>query len=287
MSHWISAKDEALYTFSRRTVRAVASITFCILVSLLAGCGYASRAAVIAAGSTSVQPFAEILAEDYMKVNPGLTVDVQGGGSAAGILAAESGTADIGMSSRALIGDETKLWSVEIARDGLALIVNPKNPVGSLSLAQARDIYAGVVKNWNELGGLNSRIHVVAREDGSGTRGSFESMVMGKTQIAATAIVQDSNGAVRQVVASDPDAIGFLSLGLVDKSVKAVELEGVEATRENVLNGSYGLSRPFLFVSKEQPTGQAEQFVEFTLSAEGRKILDAEGLITGTGSVGN
>ena len=285
MSHWISAKDEALYTFSRRTVRAVACVTFCILVSLLAGCGYASRAAVIAAGSTSVQPFAEILAEDYMKVNPGLTVDVQGGGSAAGILAAESGTADIGMSSRALIGDETKLWSVEIARDGLALIVNPKNPVGSLSLAQARDIYAGVVKNWNELGGLNSRIHVVAREDGSGTRGSFESMVMGKTQIAATAIVQDSNGAVRQVVASDPDAIGFLSLGLVDKSVKAVELEGVEATRENVLNGSYGLSRPFLFVSKEQPTGQAEQFVEFTLSAEGRKILDAEGLITGTGSV--
>ena len=234
-----------------------------------------------------MQPFAEILAEDYMKVNPGLTVDVQGGGSAAGILAAESGTADIGMSSRALIGDETKLWSVEIARDGLALIVNPKNPVGSLSLAQARDIYTGVVKNWNELGGLNSRIHVVAREDGSGTRGSFESMVMGKTQIAATAIVQDSNGAVRQVVASDPDAIGFLSLGLVDKSVKAVELEGVEATRENVLNGSYGLSRPFLFVSKEQPTGQAEQFVEFTLSAEGRKILDAEGLITGTGSVGN
>jgi phosphate transport system substrate-binding protein len=282
MNRWARLRDGVLGTSLRKKMlRIVVAVALSAVLLPLAGCGYASRAAVVAAGSTSVQPFAEILAEDYMKLNAGLTVDVQGGGSAAGILAAESGTADIGMSSRSLIGDETKLWSVEIARDGLALIVNPKNPVSSLSLAQARDIYAGSLKNWSELGGGNSRIHVVAREDGSGTRGSFESMVMGKTQIAATSIVQDSNGAVRQVVASDPDAIGFLSLGLVDKTVKAVELEGVAATRENVLNGTYGLSRPFLFVSKEQPTGHAEQFVEFTLSAEGRRILDAEGLITG------
>ena len=235
------------------------------------------------AGSTSVQPFAEVLAEEFMRLHPGVNVDVQGGGSAAGIMAASSGTAEIGMSSRALAGEEEKLWHVEIARDGLAMIVNPKNAVGSLTISQARDIYAGVITEWSAVGGANSRIHVVAREDGSGTRSAFESMLMGKVPIVSRAIIQDSNGAVRQVISSDPDAIGFLSLGLIDRSVKAVVLDGVSPTRDNVVNGSYRLSRPFLFVARAEPTGSAGQFVDFVLSEDGMKILDAEGLVTTAG----
>jgi phosphate transport system substrate-binding protein len=199
-------------------------------------------------------------------------------------MAASSGTADIGMSSRALSGDELKLWSVQIARDGLALIVNPKNTLTSLTLAQVRDIYAGTITNWNQVGVAGGKIHVVAREDGSGTRAAFESMIMGKTFITDRAIIQDSNGAVRQVVADDPFAVGFISLGLVNSAVKALELDGVAATRDNVVNGSYGLSRPFLFVAHSEPVGQARQFVDFVLSDAGRKILDAEGLVTSGGN---
>ena len=249
----------------------------------LGGCAR-SKDAIILAGSTSVQPFAEILSEDYMKLHPGVNIDVQGGGSAAGIMAASSGTADIGMSSRALAGDELKLWWVEIARDGLALVVNPKNPVASLTPTQVRDVYSGVVTNWKFLGGARGAIHVVAREDGSGTRSSFESMIMGQTSITPKAIIQDSNGAVRQVVADDPWAIGFISLGLVDSSVKALELDGVAATRDNVINGSYQFSRPFLFLARSEPTGIAKQFIDFVLSDAGRKILDTEGLIASQGS---
>lgn len=240
---------------------------------------------MILAGSTSVQPFAEVLAEDYVKLHPGSNIDVQGGGSAAGILAASSGTAQIGMSSRNLTGDETKLWYVEIAKDGLALIVNPKNPVASLTLKQARDIYSGAVSRWSSVGGPDRVIHVVSREEGSGTRSAFESMVMGNLQIASRAIVQDSNGAVRQVISSDPDAIGFISLGLVNQSVKSVQLDGVLASRDNVINGTYGLSRPFLFVSKAAPEGQTKLFVDFVLSEDGRRILDAEGLVTTGGGL--
>ena len=203
---------------------------------------------VIVAGSTSVQPFAEVLAEQYMTLHPGIEIDVQGGGSAAGILATKSGTTDIGMSSRTLVGGETSLWSVEIAEDGLAIVINPDNSINNLTLEQIRDIYSGKTKNWSVLGGIKSEIHVFTREDGSGTRSSFENLVMGKTEIMAGAMVENSNGAIRQLVADDPAAIGFISLGLVDKTVKALELNGVTATREHVIDGSYGLSRPF-FIS--------------------------------------
>ncbi len=260
------------------------ALTVSAIFTLLPGCGRRAGVAVIVAGSTSVQPFAEILAEDFMKLHPDITVDVQGGGSAAGILAASSGTADIGMSSRTLSGDELKLWHVEIARDGLALIVNPKNSVTNLTLAQARDIYAGVITDWSAVGGRPARIHVVAREDGSGTRSAFESLVMGNVSISPRAIVQDSNGAVRQVVSSDPDAIGFISLGLVNQDVRAIKLDGVEASRQDVLNGTYRLSRPFIFMSKDQPDGRVKEFIDFTLSDAGRQILDTEGLVTTQGA---
>jgi phosphate transport system substrate-binding protein len=250
-----------------------------LTVTPLYSCSFMPKAGIIIAGSTSVQPFAEVLAEEYMILHPDVSIDIQGGGSAAGIMAAQSGTADIGMSSRGLKDEEKSLWYVEIARDGLAVIVHPSNPIRDLTLNQIRDIYAATISNWSQLGGPQSKIHVITREDGSGTRAAFESLVMGKAQITPRAIVQDSNGAVRQLVTDDPNAIGFISLGLVNETVKALELGGVAATRENVINGSYGLSRPFLFITRDQPTGKTKQFIDFTLSAEGQKLLTTEGLI--------
>jgi phosphate transport system substrate-binding protein len=264
-------------------ISRISSILYLIIsilsLTLIAGCNRSS-ANVIVAGSTSVQPFAEVLAEEYMILHPGITIDIQGGGSAAGIMAVKSGTTNIGMSSRALQGDEMSLWYTEIARDGLAIVVNPDNPINSLTLEQVRNIYSGEITNWSLLGGLKSEIHVFTREDGSGTRSSFESLVMGKTEIMARAMVQDSNGAVRQLVADDPYSIGFISLGLVDKTVKAIELNGVMPTREHVIDGSYGLSRPFLFLTLKEPTGLIKEFIDFTLSEKGRQILNAQGLIT-------
>ena len=260
--------------------RAIAVITAVLLMSVTSACGGRSGDGIILAGSTSVEPYAEVLSEDYALLHPDEEVDVQGGGSAAGITAAESGVADIGMSSRNLKDDEKKaLWSVEIAKDGLAVIVNPKNPLRGLTTQQVRDIYSRKITGWGEVGGDEAKINVITREDGSGTRSSFESFIMGPDRITPKAIVQDSNGAVRQLVCDDPNSIGFISLGLVDQTVKALILDDIEPTRENVINRSYGLFRPFLFLTKGEPAGLAKQFIDYTLSPEGQKILMNEGLI--------
>jgi phosphate transport system substrate-binding protein len=260
------------------------SFIFCMFLSffsltLLTGCSRNADSVVIA-GSTSVQPFAEVLAQDYMASHPGVSIDIQGGGSAAGIMATQSGTTDIGMSSRNLQGSETSLWSIEIARDGIAIIINPKNPIINLTLQQVADIYDGKTTNWDQIGGKKGDIDVFTREDGSGTRSSFESLVMGKNQIMARAMVENSNGAIRQLVADDPGAVGYISLGLVDSTVKALDLGGIVPSRAHVVDGTYNLSRPFLFLSLKPPEGLVKDFIDFTMSAEGQKILYDQGLIT-------
>ena len=263
------------------------AVAFIIIIStfILSGCGAGSRSTVIMAGSTSVQPYAEVLAEKYMMQYQDRAVDVQGGGSSTGIRAAQSGTADIGMSSRNLSDEEQELWHVIIARDGLVLIVHPDNPVDGLTLEQVRLIYIGVVTNWSELGGLDRRIHVITREEGSGTRGAFEDMLMDGSLITSRAIVQNTNGSVRQLVSNDVNSIGFLSLGLADHTVKALELDGIAASWDNVMNGSYSLYRPFYFVSAEEPVGLVKSFIDFTMSEEGQQILITEGLVTNSEGV--
>jgi phosphate transport system substrate-binding protein len=249
-------------------------------------CGKAPEASVIVAGSTSVQPYAEVLAEEYAILHPGSEIDVQGGGSSAGISAAKSGIANLGMSSRSLKEEEKNLWSIEIAKDGLAVIVNAANPIENLTLEQIQKIYSAEITNWSEVGGNDAKIHIITREEGSGTRSAFTELVMEKIEITPKAIVQDSNGSVRQLVKGDPNAIGYISLGLVDETVKAVHLDGIAATHDNILNGSYTLSRPFLFVSLSEPTGETQKFVEFVLSEEGQKMLNDEGLIPTTKGAG-
>ncbi|MCL1975697.1 MAG: phosphate ABC transporter substrate-binding protein [Firmicutes bacterium] len=250
-----------------------------LALCLTASCSGRHNTAVIVAGSTSVQPYAEILAEEFSLLCPDCEVDVQGGGSSAGITAAESGAADIGLSSRVLKENEQHLWFVEIAKDGLAIIIHPANPLSNLTIEQVRAIYAADISNWSELGGANNKIHLITREEGSGTRSAFEDLVMEEKRITTKAIVQDSNGAVKQLVSSDKNSIGFISLGLVDETVMAISLNGLAANWDNIANGSYPLFRPFLFICKEPPTGQTKQFIDFTLSDQGQQILIKEGLI--------
>lgn len=267
-------------TLNQRIQRVGMIIGISFIMVFNASCSRQEEAGVIVAGSTSVQPFSEALAEEYMRLNPGIIIDVQGGGSSAGIKSAQTNTADIGMSSRNLKDEEQDLWSVEIARDGLAVIVNLNNNITDLSLSQVQDIYSGAITNWNQLGGHDAEIHVITREEGSGTRSAFEDLVMNDIEINPRSIVQDSNGTVRQLVGDDPNAIGYVSLGLVNDKVIALKLDGVKATHDNVINGTYNLSRPFLFVTSSEPTGDIKKFIDFVLSDEGKKMLDAEGLVT-------
>jgi len=259
-------------------------LTLLLTTGLFAACSGARGSAIIIAGSTSVQPYAEILAEEFERLYPdaGTAINIQGGGSAAGLMAAENGSADIGMSSRALKAEEAEQlgYVIEIARDGLAIIVHPKNCVIDLSLEQVRKIYTREITNWSEVGGHDAPIHIIAREEGSGTRSAFEELVIGKEhEISPKAIVQASNGAVRMLVENDANAIGFISLGLVNEQVKALRLDGVAATAANVKNGTYKLSRPFLFAATEAPTDAAKAFIDFILSGRGYDILIHEGLI--------
>ena len=253
-------------------------LTLIISLLTLSACGGAARTSVVVAGSTSVQPYVEFLAEEYGRLYPDNHVEVQGGGSAVGKNAVETGVADIGMMSRALKDNEQHLTAIVIAKDGLAIILHPSNPVTSLTREQIRAIYAAEITNWNEVGGNDTRIHVMAREEGSGTRGQFIELVMDGIRITPKAIVQNSNGAIRQLVANDKDSIGFISLGLVDNTVKAIAIDGIDASYENVRNATYALYRPFIFLVNE-PDEATTHFINFIISERGKELLTNEGLI--------
>jgi phosphate transport system substrate-binding protein len=260
------------------------------VVLLVAGCSRANRAAITLAGSTSVEPFAERLAELYMRAHPDAKISVQGGGSSAGVRACQSRICAIGMSSRELNPEEKGLVEIPIALDAIALIVNRQNPVRELTMEQAHDIFAGRIRNWQQLGGPNRRITAITREEGSGTRASFEEKVMvagmprnkdGKASPAAfapDALVQDSNGSVREIVASDPAAIGYISSGLIDGRVAAVLLGGVAPTEASIRSGRYPVVRQFLFLTNGEATGTAKAFIDYVLSDSGQNALVEEGL---------
>ncbi|MEW6657436.1 MAG: phosphate ABC transporter substrate-binding protein [Thermodesulfobacteriota bacterium] len=235
--------------------------------------------ALCVAGSTSVQPFAEKLSEVYMQQHPGMRIDVQGGGSSAGIFAAQQGAAELGASSRELVAAEKNLHEIAIAWDGIAVIVHPGNPLNNLNLQQLRQLFQGKITNWQALGLPPHAIDLITREEGSGTREAFEHLVMGKTYITPAALVQDSNGAVREIVAGDPYSLGYISAGLVDERVKAVAVDGVLPTRENIKKQTYKLVRRFLLVSRVPPAGDCKAFVDFILSPQGQRLLEAEGLV--------
>ncbi len=256
-------------------------LVFFLCLLALAGCGRTEQQkGITVAGSTSVQPFADKWAEVYMEEHPDRVVNVQGGGSSAGIQATKSGVAQIGTSSRELKPEEKDLHEIVVARDGLAIIVHPTNSINNLAVEQVKAIFAGNIRNWKEIGGNDTAITVVTREEGSGTRGAFQEMVLKKQRVYKGAIVQDSNGTVREIIAGDPYAIGYISLGLVNDKVKALHLDGIEPAENNILLKKYKLVRPFLFVTKDVPSGESSDFIDFVLSKEGQLLIQEEGLIT-------
>jgi phosphate transport system substrate-binding protein len=255
------------------------------LLLLLAACGPGDSGGLTLTGSTSVTPFAEHLAELYQHAHSGVAINIQGLGSSAGIRAALDGVAEIGMSSRDLQPEEAdKLDQIVIARDALALIVNPANPVAGLSTAQIQGIFGGQIRSWDALGGPPLPITVVGREAGSGTFSAFEELVMKGKSTATLALRQGSNGAIRQIVAQDTNAIGYISLGIVDSTVKALAIDSVEPSVGHVEAGTYKLVRPFLLVWRKgqtlSPLGQA--FIGYIMSAEGQNELIKAGLVKGS-----
>jgi phosphate transport system substrate-binding protein len=251
-----------------------------VVLEAAAGCSRSSADGLTLAGSTSVQPFAEKWAEAYRAQRPGPPIQVQGGGSTAGIQAVLSGAAHVGMSSRALTDVEAARAVLTIvARDGMAVIVNPANPVGVLALDDVRAAYAGERRNWRAFGGADAAVNVVTREEGSGTRAAFEELVMGRRHIRPSALVQDSTGSVRQMVAADPAAIGYVSMGLVDASVKPIALDGVVPTEAAIDGGRYPLVRSFLFVTLGTPGPEARALIDWIVGPEGRELTRREGLL--------
>jgi phosphate transport system substrate-binding protein len=234
-------------------------------------------------GSTTVQPLAEKLAEDFMAKNPDVEIEVTGGGSSVGVKAAAQGTADIGNASREIKPEELaefpNLKVHVIARDGIAIVVHPDTAVSGLTVEQVRDIFSGKITNWNEVGGADAAIIVASREEGSGTRDAFQEMVMGEALITENAILQQSNGALRTTVANTPNSIAYLSFGYLDESVKVLPLDGVEATEENASNGTYPVVRPLNMLTNGEPEGVVKAFLDFVLGPEGQAIVRAEGYI--------
>jgi phosphate transport system substrate-binding protein len=250
------------------------------LLPFLAGRGREGRETVDVIGSTSIQPFAELLADEFNRRKMGSIVEVQGGGSTAGIQALANGLADIGMCSRVLKKEEERSFKpVVIARDGLAVVVNGGNPVPALSMDQLRRIFRGEVENWSDVGGPDLPVRPITREEGSGTRETFMTLVMGKDRISRRALVQESNGAVKELVKGDPAAVGYMSMGLVGSEIRAVPVDGVKPAPENIDSGKYRLCRRFFFVVKEGTSPGATRFLEFILSKEGQDLLRGEGLM--------
>ncbi len=254
------------------------TVVLCALVVGGAGCGK-KRAAVTCAGSTAFQPFAEKLAEEFMAQRADIAITVQGGGSAVGIQAALSGAAQIGMADLVNLPAEAKaLTSVAVARDGIAIIVNPANPANGLTTEQVRGIFDGTTRNWKDVGGKDAPITVVSREAGSGTRTSFEQIVTG-ISLTKDSIIQDSNGTVRETVANDANAIGYLTHGVVNEKVKALPVDGQDCTVEAIVAGHYKLVRPVFFLTKEPVAGAAKDFINYVLSPAGQATIKKNGLI--------
>lgn len=285
---------------------AAAILTVLVIISALTACktdirpgavspGTSPAAGKLAVvGSTSIGPLIEKLAVAYKKTNAGISVEIQQVGSSAGIQATIDGSADIGMSSRDLTQEELSkgLKPVHIAMDGIAVIVNKQNTVSDLTVDQITKIFTGEIANWKEVGGADKAITVISREEGSGTRTAFEELMklqkevekdgkkLKESIVTEKALIQEGTGSVKAGVAGNPDAIGYISLGVLDGTVKAVKVNGVEAKAETVKDQTYMIARPFIVVTKGEPNDEAKKFIEYLLSGEAQKLVEEEHYIS-------
>ena len=272
--------------------RLIAAVSVVIVASsLIIGCGSSDTTiskkvndtTIAISGSTSVGPLVELEEEEFEANNQDVTIEINQTGSSSGIKDTISGTTEIGMSSRELTDEESKnLKEVTIAVDGIGVVVNKNNPVKNLTLEQIKDIFTGKITNWSEVGGEDKEIVVVSREEGSGTRTAFQEILNYSTEdTVKNAIVNHSNGATKVMVEENDNAIGYMSIGYIDDSIASVNVDGVEATADNVKSGEYKIQRPFLLVYKEGALSEeGQEFIDFILSDKGQAIVAEENLVT-------
>ncbi|MFZ5482580.1 MAG: phosphate ABC transporter substrate-binding protein [Myxococcota bacterium] len=275
-----------------RALRLVAAPAWTSL-SLLVACGGdgagpdapAKQETLTIAGSSTLQPVAELAAEAFEVAHPGVRVEVQGGGSGVGVSATRSGLAQIGMVSRSLKPDEADLTATPVALDGIALIVHRDNPVAGLTKDQVFDVWSGAASSWAALGGADRPITVVNKEEGRATLELFLHHFGLKDKVRADAVVIGPNGQAITTVAGNPDAVAYVSIGSATKAeqageaIRRVPLDGHEASVATVKDGSYPLSRELIFVTKGPPSGVAKDFVDFVRSPEGQAIAAREDFI--------
>lgn len=239
-------------------------------------------------GSTTIFPIAQKEAEVYMNKHLNVNISVEGTGSGNGIAALIDGTTDIADSSREIKQGEidkakangVNPYEIPIALDALSVVVNPQNPVNALMQEQVKKIYVGEITNWKDVGGPDMPIVVVARDTSSGTYEAFIELALGKgVNITDKAIVQASNQTVKNTVALTKGAIGYIGLGYVDSSVKAVSYDGMFPSKESAINRTYELSRHLYMYTNGQPTGAVKDFIDFVLSTDGQNIVEEVGFI--------
>lgn len=258
-------------------------------LSLFAGCGQKANdngtttgGTVSTDGSTSMEKVVGALGESFMEANSGTTFTYNPTGSGSGIQAVSEGRCDIGLSSRALKDDEkaSGLKETIVALDGIAIIVNPQNPVKDLSLEQIAKIYTGEITNWKDVGGEDAEIVLIGREAGSGTRDGFESITETKDACQYRQELT-STGDVITTVSQNPNAIGYASLAAIKDSVKALTVNGVAPTEATVKDGTYLVQRPFVLVTKEGAalSETAQKFFDFAISADAASIISAAGAV--------
>jgi len=234
------------------------------------------------AGGTAHIPVMKEAAKRIMQKAPGIRITVAGGGSGVGVQKAGEGLADIGNTGRALTEAEVAkfgLKSFAFAIDGVAAVVNPKNPVGALTHQQVQDIFAGKITNWKQLGGHDAAIHLYTRDEASGTREVFWEIMLKKGAIAPGANVVASNGAMKTALAGDADAIGYVSIGHIDQTIKAPLLDGVAPTQDNAKSGKYPVLRKLYMNTKGAPQGIVASFISYIQGPEGAAITASDGYI--------
>ena len=237
-------------------------------------------------GSTSMGDVIAALTEGFNEINPDVQINYTGSGSGAGIEGVLAGTCDLGLSSRALSEDEKGQGAVEniVAKDGVAVVINPENTVTDLTTEQIAAIYTGEITNWSEVGGPDAEIAVLGRDSASGTRSAFEE-ILGIEDACVYLNEYSSTGDVIGNVASNPNAIGYASLSAVDDSVVAVAVNGVTPTEATVADGSFAIQRPFVVVTVEgtELSAAAQAFLDYAMSAEVADIIAAAGAVSANG----
>jgi phosphate transport system substrate-binding protein len=259
-----------------------------LLISwLIAGNGVVFAENIVIKGSTTVLPIAQVALEAYMKANPGANISLSGGGSGDGIKALIDGSADIADSSRQLKKTELELARAKkvepvetaVAIDAIVPIVNPKNKVGNLSIDQLSQIYQGKITNWKEVGGENLQIVVISRDSSSGTFEAWGELVLKGAKVSPRAQLQASSGAIVQAVSKNRYALGYVGLGYLDKSVKALTVNGVQASEKTALSKAYPVSRFLYMVTNGKPRGETAKFIDFVLGPAGQALVKKEGFV--------